>query len=155
MEEARYQTLCADVEKQLESISLLYAKIQDRRVGFEDDVVRLESLVLQLHNLYCAFEELARCVADAFENQVEQGNRWHERLSSRTTVELSGVRPPLFSNDTARRLDELRRFRHVVRHAYEKDFDPEKVRLILRDVDALQKVYESKARSFLSRLKEA
>lgn len=153
MDQARLKTLEADIERQMELISSVYSKVRDRRRGFESDVARLESLALQVHNLYCAFEDLAKLVADAFENRVGDRERWHERLMARMTVEIKGVRPRLFSEKSRGFLQELRGFRHVVRHSYGRDIDVEKMRMLLKNAEQLEDVYESDVRTFLSKLR--
>ena len=43
------------------------------------------------------------------------------------TKEVPGIRPALISTETGTRLDEYRRFRHVVRNVYTPSFDPAKL----------------------------
>ena len=42
-------------------------------------------------------------------------------------LEIESIRPALLSEETASGLDELRRFRHLFRHAYTADLDPQRV----------------------------
>ena len=80
----------------------------------------------QLHNLYGAFEQLFEEVARFFEHQIDEA-RYHANMIRRMQLEIQGLRPALLSAETASDLDELRRFRHVFRHAYAADLDPDKV----------------------------
>jgi hypothetical protein len=41
--------------------------------------------------------------------------------------EVLGIRPAVISTETGTRLDEYRRFRHVVRNVYTPSFDPAKL----------------------------
>jgi len=43
------------------------------------------------------------------------------------TEEVPGIRPAVISTETGTRLDEYRRFRHVVRNVYTHRFDPAKL----------------------------
>ena len=43
------------------------------------------------------------------------------------TKEVPGIRPAVISTETGTRLDEYRRFRHVVRNVYTHSFDPAKL----------------------------
>jgi len=43
------------------------------------------------------------------------------------TKEVPGIRPAVISTETGTRLDEYRRFRHVVRKVYTRSFDPAKL----------------------------
>jgi len=49
---------------------------------------------------------------------ADLGERYHTDLLRRMRVEIEGVRPALLSPETFGLLDELRRFRHLFRHAY-------------------------------------
>lgn len=153
MEEARYRILEAKLLGQLDELRKVYAKLERKREGFESNEDRLESLAYQLHNLYCAFEELMELVADAFENQIEEAGAWHAGLLRRMRIDIPGVRPPLFSDRAYELLDDLRQFRHVFRHAYGRELDPEKVRLVLNRTLGLQTLYEVELQTFLGRLR--
>ncbi len=72
----------------------------------------MKSLGYQLHNLYCAFEDLFEVVAGTFENQIGEEGRYHIELLRRLTVAIEGVRPALLSPECYRLLDNLRAFRH-------------------------------------------
>ena len=46
------------------------------------------------------------------------------------TLEIPGLRPALFDRAFARRIDELRRFRHAFRNLYQTELDPDRVRVL-------------------------
>lgn len=60
--------LKAELESQMGEAGKIYNKIEERRL--EKGKSALESIAYQLHNLYCAFEDLFKIVADAFENHI-------------------------------------------------------------------------------------
>ncbi len=62
MEEERLSLLKAAVEAQKKEIDRIFAKIEKRHRGAGEAYV--ESLAYQLHNLYCAFEDLFKIVED-------------------------------------------------------------------------------------------
>jgi hypothetical protein len=47
-------------------------------------------------------------------------------LLEQMTKEVPGIRPAVISPEAGKRLDEHRRFRHVVRNVYTHSFDPTK-----------------------------
>jgi len=51
-------------------------------------------------------------------------------------------------------LDELRRFRHLFRHAYTLRLDPERLRLVLRKAKQVGKRYRTSFEAFLAFLDE-
>jgi hypothetical protein len=111
--------LTSDVETQMAFIETIFSRLEERAAGLEpDDEVRLESAAYQVHNLYSAVEDLMKIIAAHFENQIADTARWHTALLHRMAQEITGVRPPLLSQETYRLLNSLRGFRHFFRHAY-------------------------------------
>ena len=124
---------------------------EERRHG--KSVAELESLAYQLHNLYCAFEDLFRIVADFFENRIDDRARYHRELLWRMKVSIEGVRPALLSEESYRLLDSLRAFRHFFRHAYSYELDPRKVALVVEDALKLRELYQRDIDYFLEQLR--
>jgi len=150
MERERLSTLKAAIEAQLGEIDRVYERIEKRRTG--QGPAYIESLAYQLHNLYCAYEDLFKIVAEYFENQIEDETRWHQELLWRMTLSIEGVRPALLSRESFRLLDSLRAFRHFFRHAYTYELDPRKVRLVLEDALAVRKRISDEVHRFLQAL---
>jgi uncharacterized protein YutE (UPF0331/DUF86 family) len=152
MEKGTLSLLEADVQSRLGIIERIYQKIYKRKVRFEQSQIRLESLSYQLHNLYSAFEDLMKVVADFFENKIEERERWHIRLLERMKEEIRGIRPALFSEKTYQLLNELRAFRHRFRHTYFYELDPEGVKLILTKALEVKTLYKKEVEQFLKKL---
>jgi len=150
VERERLSTLKAAIEAQLGEIDRVYERIEKRRTG--QGPAYIESLAYQLHNLYCAYEDLFKIVAEYFENQIEDETRWHQELLWRMTLSIEGVRPALLSRESFRLLDSLRAFRHFFRHAYTYELDPRKVRLVLEDALAVRKKVLDDVHRFLQAL---
>jgi hypothetical protein len=51
--------------------------------------------------------------------------------------EVPGIRPAAISTETGRKLDEYRRFRHVVRNVYTHNFDPAKLGTLVNSAPEL------------------
>jgi len=77
--------------------------------------------------LYNVIERLALRVAKAFENNIDDEHGWLMELIRRLSIDIPGVRPPVLSSELVSDLQELRGFRHVVRHAYELTLKKEKI----------------------------
>ncbi len=154
MEQARLRIIESDINRQIKIIEQVYEKIQQRSENYDANVERMESLAYQIHNLYCAFEDLMERVADEFENRIEERKNWHIRLLRRMTEDIPEIRPALFSIETLPLLDELRGFRHCFRHAYSYEVDPEKLGIVLRKAVELRKKYKADVESFLRKLAE-
>jgi len=152
VDEERLSLLRASIEAQRKEIERIFAKIEERRHG--KTVAEVESLAYQLHNLYCAFEDLFKIVADSFENRIEDRTRYHRELLWRMKISIEGVRPALLSEESYRLLDSLRAFRHFFRHAYSYELDPRKVALVVEDALKLRELYQQEIEHFLEQFQQ-
>jgi len=152
VDEERLSLLRASIEAQRKEIERIFAKIEERRHG--KTVAEVESLAYQLHNLYCAFEDLFKIVADSFENRIEDRTRYHRELLWRMRISIEGVRPALLSEESYRLLDSLRAFRHFFRHAYSYELDPRKVALVVEDALKLRELYQQEIEHFLEQFQQ-
>ena len=94
-----------------------------------------EACAFHLCRLFNVVEQMLRRVAKRFENSIDDPTRWHAELIRRMTLDIPGVRPPLFSRELAAPLGELRGFRHMFTHAYDLVLRREKLALLLADAD--------------------
>lgn len=150
MEKERLSLLRASIEAQGTEIERILDKIEDRRHG--EGEANLESLAYQLHNLYCAFEDLLKIVADFFENHIEESAHYHRALLWRMKLPIEGVRPAFLSKESYKLLDSLRAFRHVFRHAYSYELDPKKLALVVEDAIKLRGLYQGEIDHFVEQL---
>lgn len=134
-------------------IRRVFEKIDRRSKHFQESPETLESLGYQIHNLYCAFEDLFQVVARYFENNIEKETQWHKYLLKRMKLEIEGIRPALISSHMFRLLDELRSFRHFFRHAYSYELEVEKMGLLVEKAKELESLYEEEFSEFLARIK--
>lgn len=136
MDPDRYVAFAAQVRAQLLEIAAIYDRIDEReRVS---GPAGRESVALQLHNLYSAAEGVFEIVAEACENHVDADAGYHTSLLRRMHVTVPGVRPAAISDEALPLLDTLRRFRHVVRHAYSAEIDERQLRIVLEDARTLR-----------------
>ena len=150
MDEERLVILKAELNAQLSEIEDIYKKLEDRRK--KRGKAGIESIAYQLHNLYCAFEDLFKIVAETFENHIQDKTKYHMELLRRMTVSIEGVRPLLLSHESYILFDNLRSFRHFFRHAYSYEIDVRKVRIVLDDADKLREMYKKDVEIFLESL---
>lgn len=153
MEEERLSLLKAAIKAQQGEIEKTFARIEERKG--KGNTVYIESLAYQLHNLYCAFEDLFKIIADFFENRIENGAKYHRELLWRMRLRIEGIRPALLSEGTYRLLDSLRAFRHFFRHAYAYELDPRKVALVVEDAMTLRELYPRDIERFLAQLEQS
>ena len=148
MDKSRHLVLAAEVRAQLQQIERIYGLVDEREpIG---GVAGMESVAYQLHNLYGAIEDLFKVVANAFENHVAPGGGYHTELLRRMTISVPDVRPRVISSETCRLLDSLRGFRHVFRHAYARELDIRKLRIVLDDARAVRGPLANDVEGFLA-----
>ena len=150
MDRDSYVTLAAQVRAQLDDIAAIYDRIVDREQV--PGAAGLDSVALQLHNLYSAMEVLLETIATTFDNHIGSESGYHMALLRRMRVAVPGVRPAAVMAETATLLDTLRRFRHVVRHAYSAAIDERQLRIVLEDARAVRPLLRRDMEAFLSAL---
>lgn len=92
-----------------------------------------------LHGFYNELEKLFEIIATEIDGFEPRGEDWHARLSSQMFLGIPTLRPPIFPKEMLARLREFRSFRHLYRHLYVLDLDPNKVLPLLK---ALPKFWE-------------
>ncbi|MDO8445648.1 MAG: hypothetical protein Q7T53_06050 [Deltaproteobacteria bacterium] len=150
MDAERLTILKSEMHAQIGEIEGIYNKLEDRKK--KRGKAGLESIGYQLHNLYCAFEDLFKIVAESFENHIQDKAKYHMELLKRMRVSIEGVRPPLLTQESYLLLNNLRSFRHFFRHAYSYEIDARKVRIVLEDVDKLRDIFKRDVEDFMKSL---
>ena len=148
MDEARYALLKAEVEDICGQIDQIYARIEERNSEFGNRTESLDSMGYQLHNLYCAFEQVFEIIAQFFENNIA-GERYHTDLLRRMRLTIEGIRPACISEEAFTLLDELRRFRHFFRHAYLSELKFDKLAYLVKVAEKLRVVFQRDRQQFL------
>ncbi|WP_008308712.1 hypothetical protein [Leptolyngbya sp. PCC 6406] len=128
MERDQLAGLGAELRAQLRLLARVHQRLQDRLVLGLEGAAQMDSIAYQIHNLYCAAEDLLKLVATACENQVGSSGGWHRTLLLRMSEPVPGVRPALLSEELFDGMNRLRGFRHFVRHAYVTEIDPSQLR---------------------------
>lgn len=151
MEEARLAILKADLAEQFQRIQKVYQRIDQRYKELKHNPLMIENIAYQLHNLYCAFEDLFKIIADFFENRIEE-KTYHTQLLKRMSIEIENLRPRVISEKSFIFLDELRAFRYLFRDAYLYELDPRKIELVLQKALELKELFEEDYRNFIKNL---
>lgn len=110
----------------------------------------LEAAAFNLVRLYNIIEQMALRVAKAFENHIDDESGWHAELMKRVSLEIKGVRPPLWPSSLAAPLRQLRGFRHVITHAYDITLDPARMALVLRDAETVAAALHPSCKAFMA-----
>lgn len=112
-------------ERELRQVEHFVAENGDRLAKGEWGA--LSAVSLGIHNVYNGIEDVLLSIANDVDGFVPHGPTLHQDLLDQTSVEVAGIRPPLIDPDLYHELSELKGFRHLVRHRYGLDLDPERV----------------------------
>lgn len=105
----------------------------------EDEDLYLDAAALSMHDFYAGLERVFQHIAAHVDRSVPTGPEWHRNLLRQMSIPVPHVRPRVLAPETANRLDEYLRFRHVVRNIYAFEFEPERIR---RLVERLRPTFE-------------
>jgi hypothetical protein len=98
---------------------------------------RLAALALALDRTYTVLESILERVARALEGGLPAAGDWHRTLLRNAQLEIPAVRPPILRSEVIAAADQLRRFRHFLRHAYAAELEASRLK---RLVDRWQRV---------------
>lgn len=141
---AQYVTLAQRIRQEIEDIERVVMAAQRHWRGFQteanDQDAYLNSVALNLHSFYTGLERVFELIAGELDGgTLGRDEAWHINLLRQITLELPGVRPPVLRQETARQLDEYRRFRHLIRNIYTTALDPQRM---IRLIDSLPSVWQ-------------
>jgi hypothetical protein len=116
-----------DAEEEAGLLERARQRFADAVVQSQDPVERwtyVVALASGVARVYSGLERVLTMIAHELDHHVPQDRDWHSLLLRRMTMEIPDRRPAVISNDTYRRLNELRAFRYRVRNSYGGGLDP-------------------------------
>jgi len=124
-----------------------------QRLPGERDVY-LESVALNLHGFYSGLERLFELIARHVDRALPAGEGWHHDLLQQMSREIAETRPAVISPESASRLDELRRFRHLVRNVYTFNLVPQKMEPLMVALPGLWQQVQAEVSAFADFLED-
>lgn len=157
MSHRKFSTLIKRTRQELDEIQIVISRIhysweQARR---SNDDAYLDSVALNLHGFYSGFERIFTQVAEVVDDDLPNGENWHKLLLQQMTRVMPDTRPAVISAETERLLDELRRFRHVVRNVYTHNFNPENIGKLVKFADEVLERLKAELTAFIEFLEQA
>ena len=95
-----------------------------------------ESIAKKLADVYNGMENIFKRVAREVDMHLPTGDSWHKDLLTQMT-EQRLERPPVISEKTSSRLDDLLKFRHAFNNIYAEELVYEKIEPRAKSIDAL------------------
>lgn len=152
MDNGKLALFKTDIKAQQQTIKRVFVMLENRAQNLSsDNLEKLESVAYQIHNFYCAVEELLKIIATYCENNISDSSQWHSQLLKRMLEPVPGVRPALLSWDSYEKLNNLRAFRHFFRHAYGVTLDFAQLEANLNKALEVQAVLEQEVLDFFLR----
>jgi hypothetical protein len=139
MKESDYLGLLSDLVSEFRHFEANRDRVQQAqlRVGQEpSDLLLWYSYAYLVHNLYNGLEAYFHRISQFYENGLPK-ETWHKVLLDRMTTQIEGYRPAVMLLSDLTPFQELRAFRHLVRHLYDRDLDPARIRFIEPHLNAV------------------
>jgi hypothetical protein len=76
-----------------------------------------------LHDFYTGIEKIFESIAKEIDNRIPMGEEWHSELLRQMTLDIPGLRPPVITASTEKKLREYLGFRHLFRKRYGFELD--------------------------------
>jgi hypothetical protein len=105
-----------------------------------------------LHDFYTGIEKIFENIAKEVDRRVPMGEEWHSELLHQMTLNIPGLRPPVISPNTEKRLREYLGFRHLFRKRYGFELDWEKMKRLLIKISKILFDLEKEIKVFFNSL---
>lgn len=135
----RFVRLTADFVRQRGQIERIADEARQALSDFAERIPRLveqRGMASIVHDFYTAIEHLFEKIAPELNGGLPAGPFWQRELLENMTLDLPGLRPPVVTQETARELEELRRFRDRCRGLDSFELEWPRLRRFLRRVPA-------------------
>ncbi len=122
--------LVAEIKDELSKLDILSQKLssQVNRTNKEEIA---ESAAFRLHNFYTGCERIFKLIVSEVNGGVPHELDWHKRMLTQVSLEIDDIRPAVISLKTGKDLEELLRFRHIVRNIYGFELKPERIETLI------------------------
>lgn len=129
--------LSARIDTELSELRLVVDRTLQAwdKAAKQDDDFYLDSVALNLHAFYSGLERIFEKLASTIDRSVPTAANWHQELLTQMQTEIPSVRPAVISSQLKESLEEYRGFRHVVRNVYTYHLKPEKLKILVGNLE--------------------
>jgi hypothetical protein len=121
--------LALDLRVELDKLDRLVGSLENL-VPLSVDPLRVDAAALRLQSFYTGIERCLVQITRVLNGGTPDGAEWHRRLLERMG-RSTDLRPAVLSTPCIADLQDLLRFRHLVRHLYAYELRPEPVERLL------------------------
>lgn len=149
--------LSARIDTELAELKLVAERVREAwdKAARQDDDFYLDSVALNLHAFYSGLERIFEKLAATIDGAVPITANWHQELLTQMQTEIPSVRPAVISAHLKEALEEYRGFRHVVRNVYAYHLKPEKLKLLVDNLENTFRMVSEELTAFAVFLKTA
>lgn len=105
-----------------------------------------------LHDFYTGIEKVFENIAKEIDRRIPIGEEWYSELPHQMTLDIPGLRPPVISSNTEKRLREYLGFRHLFCKRYGFELDWEKMKKLLSKIPDVLSGLENEIKIFFDSL---
>lgn len=141
--------LVAEIKDELSKLAILSRKLssQVNRTNKEEIA---ESAALRLHNFYTGCERIFKLIISEVNGGVPHELDWHKRILTQVSLEIKDIRPAVISLKTRKDLEELLRFRHIVRNIYGFELKSERIEALIALTISLSPRFTKEIENFMT-----
>ncbi len=154
---SRYRRLAQRIRDELSGLDSEVkraAKAWEMMSGASDPDPYIDSAALNLHGFYSGIERLFELIATQVDEYSPSGEAWHRTLLNRMARPAADIRPAVIQPQTAAKLDEYRKFRHLVRNVYTSRLDAARMSDLMIELGPLWDQVAADLKSFADFLDE-
>jgi hypothetical protein len=105
-----------------------------------------------LHDFYTGIEKIFESVAKEVDNRLPMGEEWHSELLHQMTLDIPGLRPPVITANTEKKLREYLGFRHLFRKRYGFELDWQRLKKLFFGMPQIRSNLEKEIGKFFGAL---
>ena len=144
-----------ELEEELKKYDL-FPNITAEKIGgfLLSDTASIRIIGSILHDYYTAVENIFKTVATRIDKSIPHGEHWHKELLEQMTLQISGIRVPLLTPETAARLQLIRGFRHLFRNVYGFELSSSRIKELLQLLPIVSALVKKDLQRFMTEMRQ-
>jgi hypothetical protein len=134
--------------KRLQELVEINLQIFNRFSGKEPDKIEKIALAALLHSFYNGIENIFRCVANEFNEELPRGAHWHQQLLNSMALATKN-RKAVITEQLKNSLKENLAFRHTFRSIYALEIEWGKMEQLARSMPVIFEEFKKEFQAFL------
>jgi hypothetical protein len=132
---SHYQELVDRIRGEISDLDYLVQKVlkvwENSQKSPDELEIYMDSVALNLHGIYSGIERIFELIVRRVDQNMPAGDLWHRQLLKQVSQDKRDIRPSVIGPESFVFMDELRRFRHLVRNVYTFNLLPDKIEPVI------------------------